>query len=98
MGALPELIKIGSHFFCIVIDMALILLVFRIIGQWRHVRWVETVNHAAKDIVDPLTAAIGRQWRALVSIRLSPRGALAASMFTLCVARFVLQGLAGLLT
>ena len=98
MGALPELIGIGLHFSCMVIDMALILLFFRIVGQWRRMGWVETVNHAAKDIVDPLTAAIGRRWQALVPIQLSQRGILAASVVTLCLVRIVLQGLAGLLT
>ena len=98
MGALPELIKIGLHYFCVAIDMAMILLLFRIVGQWRRIGWVETVNHAAKDIVDPLTAAIGSRWQALVSIQLSQRGILAARVVTLCLARLVLQELAGLLT
>ncbi len=98
MGALPELIKIGLHFSCVAIDMALILLIFRIVGQWRRIGWVGTVNHAAKDIVDPLTTAIGRRWQALVSIQLSQRGILAASVITLCLVRMVLQGFAGLLT
>ena len=98
MGALPELIGIGLHFSCIVIDMALILLFFRIVGQWRRIGWVATINHAAKDIVDRLNATISLRWQALTSMRLSPRGALALSVVALCLARLVLQELAGLLT
>jgi len=97
MGVLPALVWTGLHLSCVAIDMALVLLLFRIVGQWRRIGWVETINHAAKDIVDRLTAAISRRWQALTSIRLSQRKTLALSMVTLCLARLVLQGLAGLL-
>jgi len=98
MGILPALVWTGLHLSCVAIDMALLLLFFRILGQWRRIGWVETINHAAKDIVDRLIAAISVRWQALTSIRVSQRGALAASMVTLCIARLVLQEIAGLLT
>ena len=97
MGVVPELIRVGLHLACVAIDMALVLLFFRVIGQRRQVRWIVTINDAAKEVVDCLTGAIGLRWRALMSIRLSQQGALAASMITLCIARFVLQQLAELL-
>jgi hypothetical protein len=98
MGVIPALVWAGLHLSCVVIDMALLLLFFRIVGQWRRIGWVATINHTAEDIVDRLTAAIGLRWQALLGIRLSQRGALAASVLALCLARLLLQGLAGLLT
>jgi hypothetical protein len=55
----------------VAIDMALLLLLLRIVGQWRRIGWVATVNHAAKDIVDHLTATVSRRWQVLTSTRLS---------------------------
>ena len=98
MGALPELITIGVHFSCVVIDMALVLVFFRIVGQWRSTGWIASINCAAEDVVDRLTAAISLRWQLIVGIRLSQRGVLAASVATLCLARLLLEELAGLLT
>ncbi len=97
MGLLPVLIWTGLHLSCVAIDMALVLLVLRIAGQWQNVGWIATVNRAAKDVVDHLTATVSLRWQALTSIRLSERGALAASVVALCLARLVLEELAGLL-
>ena len=97
MGLLPVLIWTSLHLSCVAIDMALVLLILRIAGQWRNVGWLATINRAAKDVVDRLTAAISLRWQALTSTRLSERGALAVSVATLCLARLVLQELAGLL-
>lgn len=97
MGILPALIGTGLHLSCVAIDMALVLLLFRIIGQGGHIGWVATINDAAKAIVDSLNAAISLRWQALTSMRLSRRGALLVSMGALCLTRFVLGELAGLL-
>jgi hypothetical protein len=78
--------------------MTLVLVFFRLAGQWRRRGWIEAVNQAAQGIVDRLTAAIGLRWQALTNVRLSQRGSLVTSMATLGLARLVLQGLAGLLT
>ncbi len=98
MGILPALVWTGLHLSCVAIDMALLVLFFRIVGQWRRIGWVETINHAAKDIVDRLIAAIGLRWQALTSIRVSQRGALALSVVALFLTRLALHELAGLLT
>lgn len=98
MGILPAIVWTGLHLSCVAIDMALLLLCFRIVGQWRRIRWVETVNHAAKDLVDRLIAAISLRWQALTSIRVSQGGALALSVVALCLTRLALHELAGLLT
>ncbi len=98
MGILPALVLTGLHLSCVAIDMALLVLFFRIVGQWRRIGWVETINLAAKDIVDRLTVAISLRWQALTSIRVSQRGALALSVVALCLARLGLQEIAGLLT
>jgi hypothetical protein len=98
MGIVPTIVWIGLHFSCVAIDMALVLMFFRLVGQWRRTGWIATVNQAAQGIVDPLAAVIGLRWQALANVRLSPRGRLAASMATLALARLALQGFAGLLT
>jgi len=97
MGVLPALIWTGLHLSCAAIDMALVLLLFRIIGQGGRIGWIATVNDAAKPVVDPLNAVINLRWQAITSKRLSKRGALLLSMGTLCLARFSLDVLAGLL-
>jgi hypothetical protein len=97
MGILPSLVWTVLHLSCVAIDMALLLVSFRIVGQWRCIRCIETINRAAADLVDRLTTAISLRWQALMGVRLSQRGAWAASMVTLCIARVVLQEFAGLL-
>jgi hypothetical protein len=47
MGILPALVWTGLRLFCVAIDVALVLLLFRIVGQWRYIGWVETINLAA---------------------------------------------------
>lgn len=97
MGVLLELMWIGVHLACVAIDMALILLLLRIVGQWRRIGWVETINRAADEPVNRLIAGVGRQWQQLTATPLSAKGMLALSLATLCLARFVLCGLEGLL-
>ena len=97
MGILSELVWTFLHLSCVAIDMAIVLLLFRIVGQWRRIGWVARINNTAKHIVDPLSAAVGRNWQTLISVPLSPKRTLALSVLTLCLARFVLCGVAGLL-
>jgi len=97
MAILPALIWTGLHLLCVVIDMALVLLLFRIIGRGRHIGWIATINDAAKTVVDPLTAAVSLRWQTLTSMRLSQRGVLLLTVSTLCLARFMLGELARLL-
>jgi hypothetical protein len=97
MGILSELVWAVLYLSCTAIDMMLILLFFRIAGHWRRIGWVETVNQTAAAVVDRLNAALSRRWRAWTAQSLSPEGALALSVFTLSLARFLLCAIAGLL-
>lgn len=97
MGVLPELIWIGLHLSCVAIDMALILMLLRIVGQWQQVERVEKVKRVANEVVNRLTATITRQWQALTSVRLSQKGVLALSVATLCLARLLLDALVRLI-
>ena len=97
MGILSELVWAILHLSCTAIDMMLILILFRIIGQWRRIGWVDTVNHAAKGVVDRLNAALSLRWQALTTTPLSQKGTVALSVLTLSTARLLLCGIAGLL-
>ena len=97
MGAVFELIAIGGHLVCVAIDMMLILLIFRMLGRWRQIRWIQAVNRAASEPVNCLLGVVGQQWRQLTSVSSSANGTLALSLATPCLARFVLCGLTGLL-
>jgi hypothetical protein len=97
MGILSELVWTILHLSCVAIDMALVLLLFRVLGQWRAIPWVQRINDAAKGVVDPLYSTLSRHWETLVSVRLTTRGALALSVLTLCLARCLLCAIAGLL-
>ncbi len=96
MGILSELVWTILYLSCVAIDMAIVLLLFRIVGQWRRIGWVERINDTAKGIVDPLIDTIGRNWPAVTSAPMSQNRALAFGVLTLCLARFVLCGVAGL--
>ena len=98
MGILPELVRTLLHLCYVGIDMAILLLFLRIVGQWRRIAWVERINDAARGVVDPLHSAVSGLWQRVASVRLSPRGALAVSVVTLCTGRALVCGLAGLLT
>ena len=97
MGILSELVWTLLHLCLVAIDMAVLLLLFRMVGQWRQIAWVERVNDTAKSIVDPLTAAVGHSWQALTAKSLPPRHVLALSMLALSLARFSLWAVAGFL-
>jgi len=97
MGILSDLMCSILHLCCVAIDMAILLLLLRMVGQWRQIAWVEKINDTARSIVDPLTVAVGRNWQALTSVQLSPRRALALSMLALCLVRFAICVMAGLL-
>lgn len=97
MGILSELVWTILHLCCVAIDMAILLLLLRMVGQWRRIAWVERINDTARSIVDSLTAAVDRNWRTLTSVPLSPRRTLALSMLALCLARFAICVMAGLL-
>jgi hypothetical protein len=97
MGILSEIVRMILHLSCVAIDMALLLLLFRILGQWRPTSWVQRINNAAQSIVDPLTSTLGRYWETLVCVRLTTRGVLALSVLTLCLARCLLCVIAGVL-
>jgi uncharacterized protein YggT (Ycf19 family) len=97
MGILSDIILAILHLSCVAIDMALLLLLFRILGQWRPIRWVQRVNDVTQPLVDPLTSTLRRHWETLVCLRLTPRGTLALSVLTLCLARCLLCAIAGVL-
>jgi hypothetical protein len=97
MGILSEIIYAVLHLSCVAVDMVLVLLLFRALGQWWPIPWVQRVNDAAQPIVDRLTATLSRHWETLVRMRLTATGALALSMLTLCLARCLLCAVAGLL-
>lgn len=97
MGILSDLLWMTLHLCLVAIDMAFLLLLFRMVSQWGRIAWIERINDTAKSIVDPLTAAVGHHWQALTSKQLLPRHALALSMLALCLARFVICTVAGLL-
>ena len=97
MGILSEIIRAILHLSCVAIDMVLLLLLLRILGQWRPIPWVQQVNNAAQVFVDPFTSTLRRHWETLVCLRLTPRGTLALSVLTLCLARCLLCVIAGAL-
>ncbi|MEN6335157.1 MAG: hypothetical protein ABFE01_12930 [Phycisphaerales bacterium] len=97
MGILSEIIRAILHLSCVAIDMTLLLLLFRILGQWRPIPWVQQINAAAQPIVDPLTSALRGHWETLVCVRLTLRGTLALSVLTLSLVRCLLCAIAGVL-
>ena len=97
VGILSEIIRAILHLSCVTLDMALVLLLFRILGQWRPIPWVERVNDTAQSVVDPLLATLRRHRETLVCMRLTARGTLTLSVLTLCLARCLLYMIAGVL-
>jgi hypothetical protein len=97
MGILSEIIRAVLHLSCVAIDMTLVLLLFRILGQWRPIPWVQRINNTAQSLVDPLISTLRRHWETLVCVRLTPRGTLALSMLTLSLVRCLLCAIVGLL-
>ena len=97
MGILSEIIRAVLHLSCVAVDMTLLLLLFRILGQWRPIPWVQRINAAAQPIVGPLTSTLRRHWETLVCMRFTTRGAWALSVLTLCLARCLLCVIVGVL-
>lgn len=97
MGTLSELVRTIVHLCLVTIDVVILLLLFRMVGQWRRIAWVERINSTARGLVDPFITTVGRNWRTLTSVPLSPRRTLALSMLALWLARSAICVTAGLL-
>jgi hypothetical protein len=97
MGILSEIIRAVLHLFCVALDIAILLLLFRILGQWRPIRWVQRINDGAKGVINALASTLCRPWEQPAGLRLTTRGALALSVLTLSLARYLLGAIAGVL-
>lgn len=82
---------------CVASDMRIVLLLFRILGQGRQIEWVQRINDTAKGIVDPLNTAIRRGRQSLRSVPLSQKRVRGLSVRTLCLVRFLVCMIVGLL-
>jgi hypothetical protein len=95
MGILSEIIRVILHLSCVALDITLVLLLFRILGQWRPIPWLHEINKAAQPLVEPLISTLSKHWNTLLCLRLTGKGALALSVLTLYLARCLLQAIAG---
>ena len=97
MGVLTELIWAILHLACTAIDMMLVLILLRAVGRRWQLTWVQTINEAAKGIVDRFLALLRSCWNRLTTSSLSEQGTLVLSMAVLSLARFLFCVIAGYL-
>lgn len=97
MGVLNELVWAALHLACTAIDMMFLLVLFRAIGKRWQVTWVQTINDAARGVVDRFIRVLRSRWNRWTSSSLSEAQTLALCVVTLAGARLLLCTMAGCL-
>ena len=96
MGILCGILLAILHITCVGLDIAILLLLCRLILMWRSISWLERLNDIGKNLVDALGAYAGRLWYRGTQKPLSEKGQLIVSLLALSIIRLVLCGIAGL--
>ena len=97
MGILYSLIWVILHLACVATDVAILLLLCRMVSMWCSIRWLDRVNDAAKGPVDSMNMAIGRLRHRINQKQLSCKAELLIGLLVLLLGRLVLCNVARLL-
>ena len=90
MGILPGLIWAFLNLVCVGTDIAICLLLCRLVLMWRNTSWLVRLSTVGKEFVDALLSATSQLWYRATQKKLSVKGELLVSIVGLSVARFLL--------
>ncbi len=83
--------------FCIGLDLAMAVIVVRLLFLWQRTGWSEWLYEVGRNLVDAFTAKVNRFWCSVSHKRLSDQGELLVGLMVLLVTRILLGALVTLL-